>query len=107
MKLEMKKTHSMGMILACGNDCRVRNRNAERMLEQGGDGKPVGEPADHCGLGERLNPAKPWVARAKVVGYGERHCREDEKASRAELHCLQLFRADLLVESRNGQGAII
>ena len=37
---------------ALRDDRRMGNRQAERVTEQGGDGEPVGDGADHGGFGE-------------------------------------------------------
>ena len=41
------------LVLALGDDRRVRDGDAERVTEQGGDGEPVGEGTDHRRLGAR------------------------------------------------------
>ena len=46
-------------ILVARDDRGVRDRQAERVAEQRGDREPVGQPADHPRLGERLDPREP------------------------------------------------
>ena len=47
------------LVLALGDDRRVRDRQPERVAEQRGDGEPVGERADHRRLGDRPDVADP------------------------------------------------
>ena len=51
------------LVLAPRDDRRVRDREAERVAEQRGDGEPVGERADHRRLGERLARSRPTPGR--------------------------------------------
>ena len=44
-------------VLVARDDRGVRDRQAERVAEQGGDREPVGQAADHRRLGEGLDPA--------------------------------------------------
>ena len=58
-------------VLVARDDRGVRDRQAERVAEQSGDREPVGEPADHRRLGERLDVCEPGVARLERAGGGE------------------------------------
>ena len=55
------------LVLLGGDDRGVRDGQAERVAEEGGDREPVGERADHAGLGGRGDiaaqaPAPLWDA---------------------------------------------
>ena len=63
---------SGGAGLVPGQERGVRDRDAERVPEERGDGEPVGEAADHPGLGHR--PHQPHPGRR--VGDKVR-CQED------------------------------
>jgi hypothetical protein len=60
--------------------------------------EPVRKPADHCRFRESLNPAEPGILRTEVMGDGEGEGREHQQPAGAHFHCVQLFRAYLLVE---------
>jgi hypothetical protein len=68
------------LFLALRHDRRVRDGNPERVPEQGDDGEPVGEPADHRRLEHRPDVLDPRL----VVGQGEaddvQHRGEHEQA---------------------------
>ena len=51
------------LVLALRDDRRVRDRQAERVAEQRGDGEPVGERADHRRLGGRPARSRPRPGR--------------------------------------------
>ena len=53
-------------VLVARDDRGVRDRQAERMAEQGGDREPVGQAADHRRLGEGLHVAEPGIAMLEV-----------------------------------------
>ena len=53
-------------VLVARDDRGVRDRQAERMAEQGGDREPVGEAADHRRLGEGLDVAEPRDSAART-----------------------------------------
>ncbi len=57
-------------VLVARDDRGVRDRQAERVAEQGGDREPVGEPADHRRLGECADEAP--AVRAMLEQAGER-----------------------------------
>ena len=68
----------------------VGDRQPQRMAEQRGDGEPVGQPADHRGLGRR-----PEIAPAGVVILGdprpdEHDGRGEQQSCRARLHPSQI-----------------
>ena len=48
------------------DDCRVRNRYAQRVTEQGGNGEPVRQSTDHACLGECADVADPRAGVALV-----------------------------------------
>jgi len=48
------------LVLFARNDTGVRDRQSERMAEQRGHGEPVGQRADHAGLGHRRHISHPW-----------------------------------------------
>ena len=50
-------------VLVARDDRGVRDRQAERVAEQGGDREPVGEAADHRRFGEGLDVGEPGIAR--------------------------------------------
>src|SRR5919201_3299691 len=50
-------------VLARRDDGGVRDRDAERVPEERGDGEPVGEPADHRRLGGSAHGAEPRGTR--------------------------------------------
>ena len=58
------------------DDRRMRDRDAERVPEQRGDGEPVGDPTHEPGLGRRLQqfhpPAATPIWRHGIAGQGER-----------------------------------
>ncbi len=84
-------------ILLGGDDRRVRNRNAERMAEQRGDGEPVGQAADHSGLHRRTNDPQPRVPNLENARDDEQHRRGDEQQRGAPLHRVELRLARRLV----------
>ena len=53
-------------VLVARDDRGVRDRQAERVAEQGGDREPVGEAADHRRLGEGLDEAEPRDRRSRT-----------------------------------------
>ena len=76
------------LVLAVGDDRGVRDRQAERVAEQGGDREPVGERADHRRLGEGPHvpdPAVTTVDRRDDIDHG----REQEHRQRECLHAAQ------------------
>ena len=55
-------------IFAPGDDRRVRYRQAQRMPEQRHHREPVGQRADHAGLGKGMQPAGPRLRPAQGPG---------------------------------------
>eukprot|EP01037_Dinobryon_pediforme_P005495 gene5496-5550_t len=58
-------------LLLLGDDGGVRDRQAERVAEQRGDGEPVGDAADESGLGGGLQELLRPTRRYRVAGQGE------------------------------------
>ena len=75
--------------LASRHDRRVRDRDAERVPEQGRDGEPIGERTDHRRLGERLDVADRAVAVAERAGQDVHDRRGQEQSGGDELHVPQ------------------
>ena len=80
------------LVLAGWNDCRVRNRQAERPAKQRSDREPVGEPADERGLGERAHALDVSVRgeeprRGDIHGAHGRQQRGGESARAAQAAC--------------------
>ena len=76
------------LVLAVGDDRRVRDRDPERVPEQRRDGEPVGERADHRRLGEGLHVADPAVP--SVEGRHDVHRRgRQQQQQRDRLHAAQ------------------
>ena len=73
-------------VLVARDDRGVRDRQAERMAEQGGDREPVGEAADHRRLGERLHVAEPGIVRLERAGDDEHRRHHDQQAGGGDLH---------------------
>ena len=74
------------LVLAVRDDRRVRDRDAERMAEQGGDGEPVGERADHRRLGEGADVADPAVLLLLPAGDEEDDGDDNRSAVANDLH---------------------
>jgi hypothetical protein len=51
----MKEASVSPTVLVAGDDGGVRDRQAKRVAEQGGDREPVGQAPDHRGFGKRLD----------------------------------------------------
>src|SRR3546814_16786480 len=51
-------------VLVAGDNGGMRDRQAERVTEQGGDGEPVGQPADQRSLGDRPQQIAPEAGLA-------------------------------------------
>ena len=75
------------LVLAVGDDRRVRDGDPQRMPEEGGDGEPVGECADHRRLGAGAHVADPGRG-AVLVGPGDQvhDRRSDEHPGGERLH---------------------
>ena len=74
--------HGVGdPVLVARNDGGMRDRQPERVPEQGGDREPVGQPADHrrFGKGEHVAPGR--VARLHLQGQHEqrRHRHQQQR----------------------------
>ena len=74
-------------VLVARDDRGVRDRDAERMAEQGGDREPVGEAADHRRLGERLDEAERRIGFVEAVGGEEDRRHRDQHAGRDRPAC--------------------
>ena len=61
-------------VLVARDDRGVRDRQAERVAEQGGDREPVGDAADQAGLGEGAHEA-PGGMEVVEAGGGDEHRR--------------------------------
>src|SRR3546814_987167 len=55
-------------VLVAGDNGGMRDRQAERVTEQGGDGEPVGQPADQRRLGARSQQIDPEAGLAQPGG---------------------------------------
>ena len=75
-------------VLVARNDRGVRDRQAERMAEQGGHREPVGEAADHRCLRERLHIAKRGISVLECARREEDRGHHDQQAGRDHLHAL-------------------
>ena len=78
------------VVLALGDDRRVRDRDAERVAEQRRDGKPVGECADHRRLGGGLDVADPRRLVLERPGDDEHDGGEHQQGRREKLHPPQI-----------------
>ncbi|MFK4543212.1 hypothetical protein RKD29_002808 [Streptomyces tendae] len=76
------------LVLLLRDDRGVRDGDAQRVAEEGGDREPVGERADHAGLGGGRHIARPG-ARAPVrgpLGQDVDHGDEEQQTGGGELH---------------------
>ena len=74
-------------VLVARDDRGVRDRQAERVAEQGGDREPVGQAADHRRLGERLDLAEPRVGGLELRARRRTRAAIDhQQAGRGGLH---------------------
>jgi hypothetical protein len=73
-------------ILVARHDCRVRDRQAERMTEQRGDREPVGQPTDHRRLRKRAHERECWMDRNERTAHEERRGHEHEQAGGNHAH---------------------
>ena len=64
--LDERAERSSDAILFRRHDRRVRNRNAERMPEERGDGEPVGQPADHARFHRRANDRRASASATRA-----------------------------------------
>src|SRR5206468_3156763 len=74
------------LVLASDDDGGVGDRQTHRVPEQRGDREPVGEGADHGGLGDRLEVAGPSLAVPDQRDDDEEHAHHDQQARRPALH---------------------
>ena len=90
------------LVLAGDDHGRVRDGQAERVAEDGDDGEPVGQAADH----RRLEPG-PQVAGGPLALGGDRHDQEGERDQGQEAGGPALGPADVALpcgEVRHGRG---
>jgi hypothetical protein len=73
-------------VLVLGDDGGVRDRQAERMPEQGGDREPVGEAADHRRLRKGANEAPGRVEMVVMAGEKEDRGHHHEHAGGDDPH---------------------
>ena len=76
-------------VLVARDDRGVRDRQAERVAEQGGDREPVGKAADHRRFGEGLDVGEPRIVRLERAGGDEHRRHHDQQAGRDDLHPLR------------------
>ncbi len=88
------------VVLAVRDDGRVRDRQAERSLEQRGDGEPVGQGAHHRGLGEGGHVAEPRVARLEGPRHHEQHGGGEQQPEGHRLHAGEVVRPTGFVGAR-------
>src|SRR6185436_6469411 len=81
-------------ILAARDDRRVRDRDAEWVAEQRGDGEPVSETTDHGGFSGGANEGEPRELSLERQRKNEQDRRTHEQARGPPLHAVEL---DLLV----------
>ncbi len=76
------------LVLLGGDDRGVRDGQAQGMPEEGGDGEPVGERADHAGLGRRGHVPRPGSGALVGGPLGEdvHDGDEQQQAGGGELH---------------------
>ena len=78
------------VVLAARDDRRVGDRDAERVAEQGGDGEPVGEGADHRRLRCRLEVADPGRLLLERPSEHEHDGGEHQQPRGEQLHPSQI-----------------
>ncbi len=76
-------------VLLAGDDRGVRDRQAEGVAEEGGDGEPVGDRPDHRGLGAAGDEAPHAAEVGEEVRGEEDQGGEDEQGERERAHPLQ------------------
>ncbi len=77
-------------VLLPPDDRGVGDRNAERMAEERGHGEPVGQPADHRGLGGRAHVAQPGIAVFEQARPDEQRRGQGDHAGGRPLHAVEL-----------------
>jgi hypothetical protein len=94
------------LLLALDDDRGVGNRDAEWMAEQGSDGEPVRQPADHRRFRRGLHVSGQRVVTAPRRDDEEHHGDAREHRRRPSLHDRQLFALELLrAHRRQGPGS--
>ncbi len=81
------------VVLALADDRRVRDRDTERMAEQGGHREPVGERADHCRLGDSAYVADPRSGVLVELRNDEDHRGDDQQRRGHRLHTTEVASA--------------
>ena len=76
-------------VLAVRDDGGVPQRDAERIAEQRDDGEPVGNRADHRGLGECFHVAPGRMLAVARTGNREQHAGDEQQADGDALHHAQ------------------
>ncbi len=94
-------------VLPVGDDGCVRDGDVERMAEEGGDGKPIGDPADHGCLGGRPDVAEPGVSRLEQTGRHEDDRHQDQEAGRPPFHPVEVSLAFLGIGDRLHGGHVL
>ena len=93
------------LLLALDDDRRVGNRDAEWMAEQGSDGEPVRQPADHRRFRHGLHVAGERAVAAPRRNDEEHDGDGGEHRRRPPFHRRQLFELELLgAQRRQGPG---
>ena len=79
------------LVLLALDDRGVRDRDAQRVLEQRGHREPVGQRADHAGLARRRRsrPRRAAPLRLRPPADQEHHRGADQEAQRDHLHPAQ------------------
>ncbi|KIT81858.1 hypothetical protein QT20_00135, partial [Staphylococcus aureus] len=90
-------------LLIALDDRGVRDRQAERPLEQRDDGIPVGEAADGRGLGEGRDEAEGRMQRQQRLRRDEDDQGRHQHAGRQPLHAPQLG-GTFGIDGRRGKG---
>ena len=85
------------LILALGDDGGVRDREAEWVTEESGNGEPVGEAADHRGLGRGAHETEPSPIAVAQKAEQEHRGRGEEQAGGPALGDRQLRELRLVV----------
>src|SRR5699024_2889340 len=84
-------------VLLARNDRGVRDRQAQGMAEERGDGEPVGDRTDHGGLGGSRDESPGAGVVGEDVGGQEDERGEDEQGQRECAHLLQPASALLIL----------
>ena len=73
------------LVAALDHQGRVRDLESERMAEEGGDGEPIGDAADHGGLEAGCEDGEPGPAGPEAVGERDRHTAAPSTATTSEI----------------------